>query len=51
MIAAEVEDEGVGIALEDQTQVAPAATFHEWGNSPQTYARVQVRVSISGLRR
>ena len=51
MRPANVKNKGRSLALENQTQVAPAATFHKRRDSPESDARVQVGLAIRGCRR
>jgi hypothetical protein len=48
--AAEMEDEGVGFALENETEVEPATTFHERRDAAEAEARVKVGLAV-GVKR
>lgn len=51
MRAAEVEYEGLAFALEHQSQVQPAATFHEWWDAAEPQSGVQVGLAIGRFGR
>ena len=49
MRPAKVKDEGFTLALEHQSQIQPAATFHEGSDASQSQSRMQVRLPVGGI--